>query len=244
MANLRVRIVVRTKGSDGKRSWVPATGKNDPAGPLYLRYYRGPSPKYIKAGRFLDEAEAAKLRLERKLKAASMGLEVPDDGLEGTERHHWRDCFDSYITTLRGKTKRNGWKYSAKSIREREANILEFARFIAKPFVENYTTDDMLRYKEHLFALGRANDTVLNKLSCIVTWLKRNGLVSIVGLLPGDERPERRETEGQPYSKTEVDKQMELAGEHKHLLRLANNAGMRKMEYAHAERSDMFAVGH
>lgn len=58
----------------------------------------------------------------------------------------------------------------------------------------------MLRYKEHLYSLGRANDTVLNKLSCIVTWLKRNGLMSIVGLLPGDERPERRETEGQPYA--------------------------------------------
>jgi hypothetical protein len=69
----------------------------------------------------------------------------------------------------------------------------------------------MLRYKEHLYALGRANDTVLNKLSCIVTWRKRNGMVNIVGLLPGDERPERRETEGHPYSKTEVDEQMEVA---------------------------------
>jgi len=90
-----------------------------------------------------------------------------------------------------------------------------------------------------LYSLGRANDTVLNKLSCIVTWLKRNGLVSIVGLLPADERPERRETEGQPLSETEVDKVMEIAGEHKLLLRLAYNAGMRKMEYAHAKRADI-----
>jgi hypothetical protein len=67
MANLKVSIVVRTKDSDGKRGWVPAAGKNDPAGPLYLRYYNGSSPKHVKAGRFYDEAEVAKLRLERKL---------------------------------------------------------------------------------------------------------------------------------------------------------------------------------
>ncbi len=146
---------------------------------------------------------------------------------------------EAYITTLRGKTKRNGWKYNDKSNREREANVLEFAHLIGKAYVEHYTTADMLRYKEHLYSLGRANDTVLNKLSCIVTWLKRNGQVSIVGLLPADER---RETEGHPYSETEVDKMMEIAGKHKLLLRLAKNAGMRKMEYAHAERADVDPV--
>jgi hypothetical protein len=75
MSNLKAIIVVRTKGPDRKRGWVPATGKNDPVGPQYLRYYKGSSPKHIKAGRFYDEAEVAELRPERKLKAASMGLE-------------------------------------------------------------------------------------------------------------------------------------------------------------------------
>lgn len=201
MANLKVSIVVRVTDSDGNRNWVPATGTNDPQGPYYLRYYKGSKPKHVKAGRFYDEAEAAKVRLERKLKAASIGLSIPQRPGDEANLHHWRDCLHSYISTLRTKTKRNGWKYKDKSIREREANILEFAQLTAKPYVEHYTAADMLRYKEHLYALGRANDTVLNKLSCIVTWLKRNGLVSIVGLLPGDERPERRETEGHPYSR-------------------------------------------
>ena len=66
---------------------------------------------------------------------------------------------------------------------------------------------------------------MLNKLSCIVTWLKRNGLVPIIGLLPADERPERREPEGHPFTRAEVDQMMEVAGEHKHLLRLALNSG-------------------
>lgn len=238
MANLKVRIVVRATCPDGKRGWVPATGKNDPVGPLYLRYYQGSFPKYVKAGRFFDEAEVAKLRLERRLKAASMGFEVPAEHTK-TNLHHWRDCLNSYIALLRGKTKRNGWKYREKSIREREANIAEFARLIGKPYLENYITADMLRYKEHLYGLGRQNDTVLNKLSAVVTWLKRNGLVSITGLLPVDERPERRDPEGHPFTQAEVQKMMEVAVEHKDLLRLAHNAGMRKMELAHAERADI-----
>lgn len=52
MANLKVCIVVRVSGPHGKCSWVPATGKNDPNGPLYLRYYKGSSQKHVKAGRF------------------------------------------------------------------------------------------------------------------------------------------------------------------------------------------------
>ena len=47
MANLKVSVVVRTKGPDRKRGRVPATGKNDPADPLYLRYYEGSSPKHV-----------------------------------------------------------------------------------------------------------------------------------------------------------------------------------------------------
>jgi integrase len=168
-----------------------------------------------------------------------MGLELPHEHEKGTNLHHWRDCLNAYLTLLKGKTKRNGWKYDEKSNRAREANIFQFARLIGKPFVENYTTADMLRYKEYLYSLGRQSDTVLNKLNVVVTWLKRNGLVSITGLLPGDERPERREPEGHPFTETEVKKMMVKAGEGKLLLRLAYNSGMRKKEMAHAERLDI-----
>ena len=49
MANLHITIVVRSK-TQGKRIWVKAIGKNDPPGPLYLRYCSGSTPRYIKAG--------------------------------------------------------------------------------------------------------------------------------------------------------------------------------------------------
>jgi|GEM_PF-6258402 integrase len=234
-------------------AWVKKRRKTFDDGTYHLRL-KGPTGKqmYVPVGADPGVARAKQIAKQAELDAVTTGVkvtvsdaicfEVPQGPSEGNGLHHWRDCLNSYISTLGEKTKRNGWKYKAKSNREREANILEFAELIAKPYVEHYTTADMLRYKERLYSLGRANDTVLNKLSCIVTWLKRNGLVSIVGLLPGDERPERRETEGHPYSKTEVDKQMEVVDEHKDLLRLAFNAGMRKMEYAHAERSDIDPV--
>jgi integrase len=234
MANLKVVIVVRTT-DEGKRNWVPATGKKDPAGSLYLRHYEGSTVRYTKTSDTYEEAEMAKMRLERKLKAKSQGFVVPEEPVVANARP-WRTAMDVYISHLKGKTKRNGWKYDARSTASREKNILEFATLISKPYIENYTGADMIRYKEHLYRKGRANDTVLNKLACIVSWLKYLG---IVGLLPAEERPTRRETESHPFSQAELDAMMAAAGAHKLLLRLALGTGMRKKELAHAERSDI-----
>lgn len=71
-----------------------------------------------------------------------MGLEDPHEPGVGTNLHHWRDCLNCYITTLRRKTKRNGWKYKDKPNRKREANILEFVHLIGKPYLEHYSTAD------------------------------------------------------------------------------------------------------
>jgi hypothetical protein len=94
MANLTVTIVVRTK-QDGKRSWVRTAGKNDPTGPLYLRYCSGSTPRYVKAGDSYDEAAMAQMRLERKLKAQSQGFVVPEETLdaENDEQFHLRINF-------------------------------------------------------------------------------------------------------------------------------------------------------
>jgi hypothetical protein len=37
-----VTVVIRTTSPEGKRGLHPATGRNDPEGPLYLRYCRPP----------------------------------------------------------------------------------------------------------------------------------------------------------------------------------------------------------
>jgi hypothetical protein len=78
MANLKVTIVVRTTSPKGKRSWV-ANGKTDPPGGYYLRHCHGSTPRYIKVGNFYEEAEMAQMRLERKLKAQSLGFTVDEE---------------------------------------------------------------------------------------------------------------------------------------------------------------------
>jgi len=74
------RIVVRIMDASGKRRWVPTAGrKSDPQGSHYLRYCVGSSPRYEHAGDRYDVALAAKIKLERRLKAESIGAIIPDE---------------------------------------------------------------------------------------------------------------------------------------------------------------------
>lgn len=161
----------------------------------------------------MAEAKVAKLRFERKLKAASTGLEVPQNPGEATI------CIIARLPRFlhlhpprEDKTERveiSGQVYSA--ARSQHPGVCSSHRQTIHRALHHRR--HILSYKEHLYSWGRAHDTVLNKLSCIVTWLKRNGLVSTV-VLPADERPEPRETEGPSFSETGVDKMMELATRH------------------------------
>ena len=238
MANLQVTICVRVKEGE-KRRWVVANGKTDPAGPLYLRWYAGSSAKYEKAGASFDEAEIAQIRLERKLKAASIGAVIPNEAPLAPKSHRCTDVLTAYLAFLRTTTKRNGRKYKEGSITAREANVQEFLKVVGRAYAEQITRTDLLRYKEYLYSRGRANDTVYNKLAVIVTWLKRNPVVSIAGLLKGEDWPVVRQTKAHPFRDAEIAAMMERAGEHRLLIRLAFGTGMRKAELMHAERSDI-----
>lgn len=238
MANLKVSIVVRP--TVGKRTPVPATGKNDPAGSYYLRYCVGNVPKLVKAGESYRDAEIAQIRLERKLKAASQGFLVPDD-VAAPSMHRCSEALTSYLTYLRSpKTKkRNGRHYHERSILSRESNILEFLKETSRVYVEQITRADLLKYRDFLFGKQRANDTVYNKLAVVVTWMKKNQLVEIKSLLRGEDWPIVRETKAHPFRAAEITAVMEKAGKHLLLHRLARGTGMRKKELAHAERSDI-----
>lgn len=78
MAKLKVSIVVRTKDSDGKRGWVPATGKNDPAGPLYLR------PLLIIPGFFARSWTLVRVRVLWQPRSESAGGNVSKLGLRAS----------------------------------------------------------------------------------------------------------------------------------------------------------------
>jgi integrase len=239
MANLNVTIVIRTTDAEGKRRWVKATGKKtDPSGTLYLRYCVGSDPKYIKAGDTFQEAEVAKIRLGRRLKIESLGGTVPEE-VPAAKSHRCDDLLNSYVAWLRTTRKRNGRQYVISAIAARESDINAFLKHSGCTHVEQITRTVLLNYKDFLYAEEMASDTVLNKLICVTSWLRRNQIVSITGVLKPEDFPTQKVTQPNPYHKKEIDAMMKVAGKRKLLLRFFRATGMRKGEVAHAEKSDL-----
>jgi integrase len=233
MANLKVTIVVRTTSPEGKRSWVVANGKTDPPGGYYLRHCQGSSPKYIKVGNFYDEAEMAQMRLERRLKAQSLGLTVLEE-IPNKKFHRIPEVITAYLADLRLNRR------PEKSVKSRKTELEQFAKFCGKVYVEEITRTDLIEYRNHLLDSGKAQVTALNKLMSITTWLKKNTVVSIVGLLKTEDWPKKPDTEPNPYTDKEQAAMMEAATDDERLLlRFFLGTGMREQEVAHAELSDI-----
>src|SRR5579862_9495177 len=95
------RIVVRvTDEATGKRRWVPTNGKkSDQQGSHYLRYCIGSSPRYEYAGDRYDIALAEKVKLERRLRAASDGAVVIEKVAAPPAKSRYRiaDVAEAYI---------------------------------------------------------------------------------------------------------------------------------------------------
>jgi hypothetical protein len=91
-------IVVRATSPEGKRSWVVANGKMNPPRVYYLRHCHGSSPKYIKVGNFYDEVEIGQMRLERRLKAHSLGFTVHEDNADIKKFHRITDIIAAYLS--------------------------------------------------------------------------------------------------------------------------------------------------
>jgi integrase len=243
MANLKVTIVIRP--TTGNRTPVPANGKTDPPGSYYLRFCVGKVPRFSSVKKIMGgsdtfhDAEIAQYKMEQKLLAESQGFTVREEAPVSPEFHRCEEVLKSYLNWLRTTRKKNGRRYTESSVVARESDIRKFIAFSGRVYVEQITGADILRYKQSLYDKNRAADTVLNKLICITSWLRKNQVVCIKDLISQDEFPAQRETDPNPYSKKEIEAMMKVAGEHKLLLRLFLATGMRKSEVAHAEKSDL-----
>ncbi len=216
------------------RSWVRATGKSDPPGPLYLRYCSGSTPRSVKAGDSYDEAAMAQMRLERKLKAQSQGFVAPEETLDAEKSHRISDAIAAYLAGLRLNRR------PERSIKSKKCELEEFAKFCGKSYIEEIKRTDLIAYRNHLLDAGKAQVTALNKLMSVATWLKKNTVVTITGLLKAEDWPKKPDTEPRPYSDAEQDAMMEAANpEERLLLRFFLGTGMREQEVAHAEVSDI-----
>jgi integrase len=235
MSNLKVKIVLRLPASKG-RGWVEANGKTDPQGTYYLRFYAGSQMKYERVEGDFHEAELALLRKERKLLAHSQGFVLPDERKpeDAAKLHRIPDVITAYLADLRENRR------PEKSIRSKKTELEEFAKFCGKSYVEEITRKDLIAYRNSHLEAAKAEVTVLNKLMSICTWLKKNTVVPVVGLLRAEDWPEKRDTEPRPYTESELNKLFGAAHPDEHLLlRFFLATGMREQEVAHAEFEDI-----
>jgi integrase len=235
MANLKVKIVLRLPASQG-RGWIEANGKADPPGTYYLRFYASSRVKHERVEGDFHEAELALLRKERKLLAHSQGFVLPDESKpeNAAKLHRIPDVITAYHAELRENRR------PEKSVRSQRTELEEFAKFCGKSYVEEIDRRVLIAYRNHLFDQGKAEVTVLNKLMSVCTWLKKNTVVPVVGLLRTEDWPERRDTEPHPYTENELNKMFAAARPEEHLLvRFFLATGMREQEVAHAEFEDI-----
>lgn len=229
----KVIITVRVKTPDGKRRWVKANGETDPQGSFYLRHCVGRTPKYTHAGESYAEAELVRIRLDRQLRAAAQGFIVPEE-IPTKKFHRITEVVAAYLADLRLNRR------PEKSVKSKKSELEEFTKFCGKVYVEQITRTDLINYRNHLLDAGKAQVTALNKLMSVTTWLKKNTVVSITGLLKAEDWPKKPDTEPRPYTDAELTAMMDAAtSEERLLLRIFLGTGMREQEVAHAEREDI-----
>jgi integrase len=249
MPNLSAKIVIRHH-LDGKRKWTAANGQSDPQGTFYIQYYSRSQTKYecLKDARDFRDAQLALIRFERRLKAKSEGFILSDETPEKVRKHRHQQCIDSYRKWQETTTKKNGRKYETKSIKERIAVLNSFVEWCPVPYIEDITRKHLTDWRDVLWQ-DYAQDTVLNKLGYVVSWMKRNQLVRITGLLMTEDWPERKPTSPQPFTEHEISALMAVAetmdveknngGKFHLMLRVFLGTGMRIDEVAHFEAEDL-----
>ena len=243
MANLNVTIVIRTTNPEGKRRWVRATGKkNDPSGPLYLRYCVGSDPKYFKAGNSFQEAEVAKIRLIRKLKIESVGGTVPED-VPADKSHRISEVVAAYIADI-SKPDANNDCRSRKTIKEKQTILNSFVQFCGKTNIEELQGElgrkALTDYRDHLFTQEYEPDTVHKMMLAVVSWLKNNPVFPILKILKKQDWPDRKKTVPDPYTDAEIEGMLGFASPIEALIiRMFRGTGMREQELAHAELEDI-----
>jgi integrase len=231
MANLKVVIKVREKG--GTRRWLNATEKS--GGSFYIQFCEGSKAKPVFIGTNYDEAVAAKIRKERELFAASKNLLVPETPTPETKKYH---RIDAVILAYLADLKLSG--FPEKTIKAKKFELGEFVKSCGKMYVEQINRVDLLTYKNNLKDAGKQDVTIYNKLMNVSTWLKKNTVVPITGLLRSTDWPKKLDTKPQPYSQKEQEAMMAVcAPKEKLLLRFMLNTGCREQEIAHAEIEDI-----
>ena len=229
-----VLVYVREKG--GKRTFYPAPSVPDLDACYWLRYERAGKQAWQRIGHF-DLVAKAKLLLERRLSAAAQGFILPEDKVPekpSPSRVTIQAAVDVYLASLRTK------KRPPKTISDKERDIGYFTAFCKKQFMDEIVAADLLDFREHQRAEEYAERTVYNHLMTVTTFLKKNGLYKLTGLLEAEDWPELSDTDPEPYLEEEVRSLLSVASEFQRLtIRFFVGTGCREQEVAHVEWPDI-----
>jgi integrase len=172
--------------------------------------------------------------------AAKLNLIVPEAPVM-PKFHRIDAVINSYLDALRLNRR------PLKSINATEFELKEFAKFCKKLYVEQINREDLFRYRNHLTDEGYASVTTLNKVLAVCTWLKKNPVISITGLMKTDDWKhkdlKKPETTPRPYKLKEQKAMLAVATPEEHLLiRFFLGTGCREQEVSHAELSDILEI--
>lgn len=193
-----VRVYVREKG--GKRNFYPAPRNPDLTASYWLRYEKDGKQTWQRVGHY-DLVAREKLLLERRLSAQAQGFILPEDhAIEKTSgsRVTIRAAVDAYLESLRIKNR------PKKTIRGKTYELGLFTASCKKSCMDELISADMLGFRDYLRSEDYAERTVYNYLMTVTTFLKKNGVYRIVGLLEAEDWPEIPRTDPEPYTEEEV----------------------------------------
>jgi integrase/recombinase XerD len=166
-----VRLKIRVRLSNGSRPYVdPVFSSNGKLKPLYavvngkpehhpegvynLRYVKADKRVWDAVGTDAQLAMTAKLRVEHKLQAISLGIADPDP-IKTTSKTDLAAAIKEYLSdTAKAKSKRTLYAYTR--------TLKVFASTCSRKYMEQINRRDVLDYLDHLKTSGNVPRTVAN----------------------------------------------------------------------------------
>jgi hypothetical protein len=179
-----VRVYIRERG--GKRSFHPAPENPDLAACYWLRYEKDGKQTWQRVGHY-DLLAREQLLLERSLSAQAQGFIIPEDQAAekaSGSRVRVRAAVDAYLESLRIQNR------PKKTIGSKTYELGLFTGFCKKTYMDELVSADILGFRDYLRSEDYAERTVYNYLMTTTTFLEKNGLYRIVGLLEVEDWPE------------------------------------------------------
>jgi integrase len=247
--NPKVAILMRIKEA-GKRPYVkpvwngnrlkPMVGlvngkeMHRPEASYYLRFTQDGKNCLEPAG--YDPIEVMTFRERRPaiLAAQAAGLDVAAEPATAS-----RIAIEAAIAAYLDRMQRD--RRHAPTIRSKRFELGEFAKFCQRRFMDELTHDDCVSFREHLREKGLHDTTIYNKLITLTTWLKRNPLFPVRGLLKfPDDYPTKKDTDPDPYTPEEIGLLRKHADSREKLtVDFFLATGCREQEVAHIEFADL-----